>query len=498
MKMTPRRRALDKIYKRRDRYEIPEWQRGEVWNDDRKKALIDSILRGWKLPKFYFVKVTEEDFEVVDGQQRLTAIYEFFANTLPLADESAKFFGGQYYKDLKTRVSDGFDDFEIEYDEIEDADEEELKEFFQRLQQGLPLTSSEKLNSVHSNFRDFCRKLSKHKFFTGSIHLADTRLAHFDIAIKAAAIEVDGIDSGLRFDDLKGIFTSQKSFSQTSAVAKRLQAALEFLASAFPKQDANLKNRTIVQSLITLACRIVENKPKTDLSKPMAKFIDAFLDDLSHQVELGQAATDYDLIRFQRSINSNVKAGARIRQEVLLRKAFLFDPKIADAFSPATIAASGVAQRVSELSKDITEKIGRLNTTYAHLHGNDLFKATNKTTQALAHISAPITNLQSYTSFIDDLYFLFRESIGQRLSDRLPQSFVDINILRTDLQHDVDHGADKKVRNKRKSIGNTFEKFAGVKSPQLLDPERFVLAQANLLSALDHDLLNLPLGGGSK
>jgi uncharacterized protein with ParB-like and HNH nuclease domain len=203
MKMNSGRRALDKIYKRRDRYEIPEWQRGEVWDDERKKALIDSVLRGWKLPKFYFVKINEEDYEVVDGQQRLTAIYEFLANELPLSEESTKLFGGPYYKDLKTRISDVFDDFEIEYDEIEEAGEEDLKEFFQRLQKGLPLTSSEKLNSAHSKLRDFCLQLSKRNFFSESIALADTRLAHFDIATKAAAIEVEGIDTGLRYDDIK-------------------------------------------------------------------------------------------------------------------------------------------------------------------------------------------------------------------------------------------------------------------------------------------------------
>jgi len=35
MKMRAGQRALDKIYKRRDRYEIPDWQREEVWNTDR-------------------------------------------------------------------------------------------------------------------------------------------------------------------------------------------------------------------------------------------------------------------------------------------------------------------------------------------------------------------------------------------------------------------------------------------------------------------------------
>ena len=493
MKMTPGRRALDKIYKRRDRYDIPEWQRGEVWDDERKRALIDSVLRGWKLPKFYFVRVNDEDYEVVDGQQRLTAIYEFFANSLALSEGSASVFGGPYYKDLKTRVSDAFDDFEIEYDEIQEASEEDLKEFFQRLQQGLPLTSSEKLNSVHSKLRDFCLKISRHKFFSNSIALADTRLAHFDIAAKAAAIEVEGIDTGLRFDDLKRIFSSQKNFSQTSAVAKRLVLALDLLADAFPKKNTRLKNRTIVQSLITLACRVVENKPKSDFPVVLARFTNTFLDGLSRQVELGQSATDYDLIRFQRSINANIRAGARIRNEVLLRKAFISDARIAEIFSPATIAASGVAQRVVELADDVTAQIGRLNTAYAHVNGEDLFKATNKTTQALARIGKPISDLASYTALIDDLYFLFRESIGQRLAERMPVSFADVNLLRTDLQHDVDHGEARKVRSKQKKIGDTFEKYSGIKSPQLIDSERFILVQANLLSALDLDLLNLPV-----
>ena len=66
MKMKSHTRAIDKISRRRDRYEIPDWQREEVWSDDRKRALIDSILRGWKLPKFYFVKLNDEEFEVLD------------------------------------------------------------------------------------------------------------------------------------------------------------------------------------------------------------------------------------------------------------------------------------------------------------------------------------------------------------------------------------------------------------------------------------------------
>ncbi|MBI4401061.1 MAG: DUF262 domain-containing protein, partial [Nitrospirae bacterium] len=112
--MQPKRRALDKIYKRRDRYEIPEWQRQEVWSRSKKQSLIDTILRGWKLPKFYFLKVSDEPetYEVVDGQQRLVTIWEFFENELPLADETAHEFGGSHYNQLPDNVVDAFDDYE--------------------------------------------------------------------------------------------------------------------------------------------------------------------------------------------------------------------------------------------------------------------------------------------------------------------------------------------------------------------------------------------------
>ena len=79
MKMQSKTRAIDKIYKRRGQYEIPDWQRQKVWSPAKKRDLIDTLLRGWKLPKFYFLKGSENSgtYEVVDGQQRLNAIFEF-------------------------------------------------------------------------------------------------------------------------------------------------------------------------------------------------------------------------------------------------------------------------------------------------------------------------------------------------------------------------------------------------------------------------------------
>jgi hypothetical protein len=101
MKMELRSRALDKLYKRRDRIEMPDFQREEVWDDGKKRLLIDSVLRKWHLPKFYFRKTGDGTWECIDGQQRLTTIWEFYDNKLELDDAAVKKYGGKTYHDLE-------------------------------------------------------------------------------------------------------------------------------------------------------------------------------------------------------------------------------------------------------------------------------------------------------------------------------------------------------------------------------------------------------------
>jgi hypothetical protein len=260
MKMEFGRRALDKIFKRRDRYDIPDWQRDEVWSREKKQLLLDTILRGWKLPKFYLLKTAEqpEEFDVVDGQQRLATIFEFMDNSLELNESTASDFGGPTYQELPDGVADAFDDYELEFDVITEADDDEVQVFFQRLQQGMPLAAPERLNSVPSKLTDFCRMLAAHSFFQDKVAIADKRKAYFDIASKVAAIEIDGVDTRLRFEELSDTFLAHQNFSSSSNVAKRLKATFDFLDKVFPQKATLLRNRSTIQSIATLTSQLVQ------------------------------------------------------------------------------------------------------------------------------------------------------------------------------------------------------------------------------------------------
>src|SRR5689334_2059641 len=70
-----------------------EYQRGAVWNPTQQKKLIDSVLRGYSLPKIYLhdkhIEVAgrkRDALEIIDGQQRINALFKFAEGGLKLLD----------------------------------------------------------------------------------------------------------------------------------------------------------------------------------------------------------------------------------------------------------------------------------------------------------------------------------------------------------------------------------------------------------------------------
>jgi uncharacterized protein with ParB-like and HNH nuclease domain len=69
--------SLSGIKKRIDTQ--PDYQRPAVWSLSQKQLLVDTILRGYDVPKLYWRQTgkSPDAYEVVDGQQRMRAIWEF-------------------------------------------------------------------------------------------------------------------------------------------------------------------------------------------------------------------------------------------------------------------------------------------------------------------------------------------------------------------------------------------------------------------------------------
>ena len=165
--------------------------------------------------------------------------------------------------------------------------------------------------------------------------------------------------------------------------------------------------------------------------------------------------------------------------------------RLLDFFGPPALAASGLGAEIGRIASRVGDLIATLNERYASDHAGDLFKATNKTAPALVNIGKPLADFDQYKSFVGDLYYLFKEGVGQRLTAGMPRSFQDVNLLRTGLEHDLDHGKPADISKKKKKIADVFRRYSGESTPTALAPERFVVVQANLLRALEADLRSL-------
>ncbi len=61
-----------------------KFQRRRVWDDRKSSGLIESLLLNVPIPVCYFAELEDGSYSVIDGQQRLTAIYRFLGNEFAL------------------------------------------------------------------------------------------------------------------------------------------------------------------------------------------------------------------------------------------------------------------------------------------------------------------------------------------------------------------------------------------------------------------------------
>src|SRR4051794_35368567 len=73
----------------------PDYQRpGNIWSLEKKQLLIDSLLNKFDIPKLYFhefkeprvIEQKKRRYAVIDGKQRLLAIWGFINNEFSLGD----------------------------------------------------------------------------------------------------------------------------------------------------------------------------------------------------------------------------------------------------------------------------------------------------------------------------------------------------------------------------------------------------------------------------
>lgn len=201
----------------------PDFQRGEVWSETKKRRLIDSILRDWHVPPIHVIEVDEGQV-VLDGQQRLAAIRDFVDGDIRVDgdiepyDEKISALDGLSYGELPPSWRRRFDQFTIRVIRITDYDPDEPGELFYRLNQPTSLTSAEQRNAffgpVRRQIKMLVTALENNGIDSQFIGFSNSRMAYDDVLARVCvAIENKSIKQRITSTSLANWYRSEAPFS---------------------------------------------------------------------------------------------------------------------------------------------------------------------------------------------------------------------------------------------------------------------------------------------
>lgn len=241
--------TIMKIYAERDEINLePEYQRkGSIWSLEKKQLLIDSIINDYDIPKIYFHELQNDakyQYSVIDGRQRLQAIWEFMDGVFPLASDFKYFKNPEFnltslkYNDLaklfpKIRIN--FDSINLPIIVVQTEDIDLIEDMFYRLNEAVPLNAAEKRNAMGGHAVKAIREIAKNDFFSAKIKIPNTRYQYLEIAAKFLYLE-DCINKE------KKIIDTSKSF---------LDKFVENYKNDFSENDKSLNSQMIINTYET-------------------------------------------------------------------------------------------------------------------------------------------------------------------------------------------------------------------------------------------------------
>lgn len=239
----------------------PPYQRkGDIWSEYDQAFLIDTVLNGYDIPKFYLADFGRSSglrnersmsYAIIDGKQRFHAIFKFFNNELKLNSDFVWRYGpnlalgGKGYNeilDISPSAINVFEKFVISVMSVSTDDETNIHELFKRLNRGRPLTGAEVRNAALGPVADLVRLLAKHPFFAQSVRFSTLRMNDLNAAAKLLLFEYRGYPTSTKKKDLDLLYKMQVNEEQLEHAGSAAKSNLNAMVSIFEKRDQLLSN----------------------------------------------------------------------------------------------------------------------------------------------------------------------------------------------------------------------------------------------------------------
>lgn len=324
----------------------PVYQRqGEVWSRAKQALLIDSIINQFDIPKIYFhqhARPIEIDgkkvrYSLVDGRQRLEAIWDFIDGKFALAPDfklietGSTSAAGMTFSELEAEEDDIaalFSASQIDIWCIQTDDIDLIEEMFSRLNEAVPLTAAEKRNGRGGPLRGAVRSICSDTFFSEKLPFGNRRYRHFDLATKFLLFSEAGepVDTKKRqLDEFWDELKDSGDQALADRLEKRVETVISRMTNTFEDNDRLLGS----VGMISVYYLYYQDSINEDLRTPLRSELVAFeqirrlnrFDDESELNSYQRKLLEFD--RLAQSPNDSRALTFRLN----LLKEFLADPE---------------------------------------------------------------------------------------------------------------------------------------------------------------------------
>ena len=313
----------------------PEYQRESVWTLSQKQLLLDSLFIEIDIPKLYFREISKDgyEYEVVDGQQRLRAIFGFMHNQFKMPSDSDSVDGYELrnliFSDLHTDLQMKLRNVSLDVVVLSSAyTDDDIEETFLRLQNGTPLNAAEKRRAIAGNMKAVVQDLSVHELFS-LCAFKNKRFAHEDAVAKILHLLLAGTITDIRPISIQRTYKANQSITQGFSVVAKAEKAFNFIAKAFKGGPSPQLKKFSVITLTYLTVELLENYNLSKYPKEFAKSYIQFELERRENEELPEEDQNSQLAAYTDAARSDSLQDMRYRHE-LLRQAFVRDiPELA-------------------------------------------------------------------------------------------------------------------------------------------------------------------------
>lgn len=238
-----------------------EFQRNSVWPRAAKSYLIDTIIQNRPIPLLFFersanAQTGRSSYVVIDGQQRLRAVFEFLEDEYPIRIPNvATKFDGQYYSELPRSIKEQILNYTLTIEELVGYGDEDIRDMFVRMNRFVVKLSPQELRHAkeQGRFKELVEEIGSWPFWRDHRVFTELQIARFrsdEFAAELIILLQEGPqDKKTSIDLYYGEYRDRVPFR--TAATKQLRRYLDWIAEAITNLDTSHYRRpTHLYSLV--------------------------------------------------------------------------------------------------------------------------------------------------------------------------------------------------------------------------------------------------------